>query len=170
MAQVQAIAHRTSLNDHIFPIEYILTYLCKYSIEHGQDERIGANPAWPALLFMNLHVPFPSITRVLERILDAQEAPFTGRRRKVIVLCIAEVLLRWVREADTQGTVSSVGLWVEDLLVRCTEAMQEIKHQEERSGKANVGDTQALIANLRELQGWFDETLGGRLGDSVRRF
>ncbi|PSS05201.1 nucleoporin Nup157/170 [Coniella lustricola] len=170
-AQVESIAHRTSLNDHIFPIEYILTYLCKYAIEHGQDGRVGASPAWPAILFMNLHVPFPSIARVLESILDAQEAPFTGRRRRVIVICITEVLIRWIREADTQGTASSVGLWVEDLLVRCIEAMQDIKHQEERSGKASAADTQKVIADLRQLQSWFDETMGGRLdGSSVGRF
>ncbi|KAF3767257.1 nucleoporin-domain-containing protein [Cryphonectria parasitica EP155] len=170
MAKVQDIAHRTSLNDHIFPIEFILTYLCRYSIEHGQDERIGANPAWPVLLFLNLHVPYPSITRVLERILDAQEAPFTGRRRKVVVGWIAEALLRWAREAETQGTAGGIGRWVEDLLHRCQEALEEIAHLDERSGKPHAADTQSLFAHVRELQGWVQETLGGRGTTGVRLF
>lgn len=170
MTKIQDIAHRTSLSDHIFPIEFILTHLCKYSIEQGQDERIGADPAWPIILFMNLHVPYPSITRVLERILDAQEAPFTGRRRKVVVLWIVEVLLRWAREAETQGTAGGMGRWVEDLLNRSYEAMEEVARLDERAGRAHAGDTQTIIANVRELQGWVQDTLGSRGTTGVRLF
>lgn len=170
MSRVQDVAHRTSLNDHIFPIDVVLTLLCRYSIENTQDETIGADPSWPVLLFLSLNVPHASITRVLERILDAQEAPFTGRRRRVVVRWLNEVLVSWVRNVETQGTAGGLGRWVADLLERCHEAMEEVVRLEERATRAVSADTQAVHAQVRELQTWVQGVLDGRGAPASRLF
>lgn len=170
MSKVADVAHRTSLNDHIFPIDVVLTLLCRYSIENGQDENIGADPSWPVLLFLSLHVPHASITRVLERILDAQEAPFTGRRRKVVVRWLCEVLARWVRNVETQGGSAGMGQWVADLLERCHEAMEEVVRLEERRTNTVSADTQTVHANVQQLQDWVRGVLEGIGAPTSRLF
>lgn len=170
MSKVQDVAHRTSLNDHVFPIDVILTLLCRYSIEQEQDERIGADPTWPVLLFVNLDVPHASITRVLERILDAQEAPFTGRRRKIVVRWLNEVLTRWFHEVETQGMSGGIGRWVADLVDRCLEAMEEVVQLDERAGKPPSPDTQGVLAQTRTLRDWCQRNLGIRAGPAARLF
>lgn len=162
MTKVQEVAHRTSLNDHVFPIDVILTLLCRYSIEQEQDERIGADPTWPVLLFLTLDVPHASVTRVLERILDAQEAPFTARRRKVVVRWINEVLSRWFHEVETQGTSGGIGRWVADLVDRCLDAMEEVVQLDERAGRQPSADTQGVLAQTRALRDWSQRNLDGR--------
>ncbi|CAN8101920.1 unnamed protein product [Discula destructiva] len=170
MSRVTDVAHRTSLNDHIFPIDVVLTLLCRYSIENGQDETIGADPSWPVLLFLSLNIPHASIARVLERILDAQEAPFTSRRRKVVVRWLNEVLARWVRNVETQGTAGGLGQWVADLLERCQEAIQEVVRAEERATRTVSTDTQTVHAQVRELQDWVQGVLDGRGAPASRLF
>lgn len=170
MSKVQDVAHRTSLNDHIFPIDVVLTLLCRYSIENAQDETIGANPSWPVLLFLSLHVPHASITRVVERILDAQEAPFVSRRRKVVVRWLNQVLVCWVRNVETQGTAGGLGQWVADLLERCHEAMEEVVRLEERATRTVSADTQAVHAQVRQLQEWVQGILDGRGAPASRLF
>lgn len=161
MSKVQDVAHRTSLNDHVFPVEVILTLLCRYYIESEQDERIGADPTWPVLLFVSLDVPYASIARVLEHILDAQEAPFTGRRRKVVVQWINEVLRRWFREFETQGIGGGIGRWVVDLVDRCLEGLEEVLQLDERAGRPQSADTQGVLAQTRSLRDWVQSNLPG---------
>lgn len=162
VSKVQDVAHRTSLNDHVFPIDVILAMLCRYSIEQEQDERIGADPNWPVLLFVHLDVPHASITRVLERILDAQEAPFTARRRKVVVRWINEVLSRWFHEVETLGMSGGIGRWVAELVDRCVEAMEEVVQLDERAGRPPSQDTQGVLVQTRALREWCQTNLGGR--------
>lgn len=68
------------------------------------------------------------IVRVLERILDAQEAPFTGRRRIRVVEWVNTAVEAWVREVERRGGLGagkggelSLGTWVGELLARCDE-------------------------------------------------
>lgn len=162
MNKVQDIAHRTSLNDHVFPIDVVLTMLCRYTIEQAQDETIGADPTWPILLFATLGVAHASIARVLERILDAQEAPFTGRRRKVVVRWINEAVARWVQQVRTQGNAGGIGVWVTELLQRCYEALEEINQLDDRAGRPRSQDTQAVLQEVRDLQMEIQNILPGR--------
>lgn len=166
MNKVQDVAHRTSQNDRVFPIDVILTLLCRYSVEQEQDEHIGADSTWPVLLFLNLDVPHAAIARVLERILDSQEAPFTGRRRKVVVRWINEILGRWFHVVETLGTSGGIGRWVSDLVDRCLEAMEEVIQLDERAGRPPTPDTQGVLAQTRSMRDWCQNNLGvpgGRL-------
>lgn len=91
--QIQLIAHRTSLDSLVFPVDALLPMLCAYAINNGQDAAgVGADPCWPVLLLLSLGVPHALVVQVLENVLDAQEAPFTGRRRKAVVQWIARAV------------------------------------------------------------------------------
>ena len=131
--QIQTIAHRTSLDSLIFPIDTLLPLVCKYVVSNGQDASIGADPCWPVLLFLSLGVSHTLVVRVLENILDNQEAPFTGRRRKVVVQWINVAVEAWVREVERRGGApggkggeGALGSWVTELLARCDEALAQI--------------------------------------------
>jgi nuclear pore complex protein Nup155 len=133
--QIQTIAHNTSLDSLVFPVDTLLPIVCKYAVSNGQDASIGADPAWPVLLFGQLGVAPNIIVRVLEQIFDTQEAPLTGRRRKSVVLWIDVAVDAWLCELDRRGGVSStsraagegvLGGWVSDLLSRCAECLQQI--------------------------------------------
>jgi nuclear pore complex protein Nup155 len=125
-AQVQTIAHRTSLDSLIFPIDALLPVVCRYAISDHQDAGIGADPAWPIILFLQLGVSHALVTRVLEQMHDAQEAPFTGRRRRVLVQWINVAVDSWVRDVERRGGGggggkggdAAIGPWVVQLLQR----------------------------------------------------
>ena len=135
-AQIQTIAHRTSLDSLVFPIDTLLPILCRYAVSNGQDASIGCDPCWPVLLFLQLDVSSALVARVLEQLFDAQEAPFTGRRRKVVVQWIDVVVEGWVREAERRGAAATavgskggegaLGEWVAELLARCDEALAQM--------------------------------------------
>ncbi|KAK7735542.1 hypothetical protein SLS53_007455 [Cytospora paraplurivora] len=161
ITRVQDIAHRTSLNNHVFPIETVLTILCEYAVTQGQDETIGADSNWPVYLFINnLHVAHPIVLRVLEHILDAQEAPFTGRRRKVVVRWSAAVIDLWLREVDRKGIDGAngggLGLWVVDLLGACEQIMGDVIKAERneivnRENRLFTNDIRDLALRLNQV-------------------
>ncbi|KAK4188288.1 Nucleoporin NUP170 [Podospora australis] len=129
--QVQNIAHRTSLDSLIFPVDRIIPLICTYAVENGQDATIGADPSWPVLLFLNLGVPHALIAQVLENIFDAGEVPFVNGRRKAVVQWIVTAVEAWVREIERRGTINkgrdtAIGTWVSELLGRALEAMRGI--------------------------------------------
>ena len=129
--QVQTIAHRTSLDSLIFPVDTLLANLCEYAVTYQQDASIGADPSWPVLLFLQLGVSHAAVVRVLERILDAHAAPFAGRQRRLVVEWINTALDAWLREAERRGlgagrAETSLAAWVVDLTERAEQIMEEI--------------------------------------------
>jgi nuclear pore complex protein Nup155 len=154
--QIQTIAHRTSLDSLIFPIDTLLPIVSKYAIENGQDASIGADPCWPVLLFLQLGVSHTLIVRVLEQIFDTQEAPFTGRRRKVVVQWIDVAVEAWVREVERRGGApggkggeAALGSWVTELLGRCDEAIAQIAGGGARGAGA---DAEELVDTRRKTR------------------
>ncbi|KAL8297782.1 hypothetical protein RB597_007172 [Gaeumannomyces tritici] len=132
--QIQMIAHRTSLDTMIFPIDTLLPIVCEYAITQEQDESIGADNSWPVLLFLQLQVSPSVIVRILEPIFEAQEAPFTGRRRRFVGAWINTAVEAWLREVERHGLQSVgrgpvgdgssdgiLGSWVFELLGRVAE-------------------------------------------------
>ncbi|KAJ9156386.1 Nucleoporin-domain-containing protein [Pleurostoma richardsiae] len=158
--QIQTIAHRTSLDSLIFPIDTLLTMVCEYAVANQQDETILADPAWPVLLFLGLGVSHAMVTRVLERIFDAQEAPFTGRRRRTVVRWIDTVIEGWMREVERRGLTSAgkgetgLGAWVVDLLGRADEAMSELYERERtsRTPPHALAATEEIYRQTRRLR------------------
>lgn len=155
------------MNNHVFPIDTVLTILCEYAINQGQNEEIQADPTWPVLLFVNnLGVAHAIVTRVLERILDAQEAPFTGRRRKVVVRWILMACELWVREVERRGLDGqqgggNIGRWTVQLLSRAVQAMQDIVQLERAAGRPEHSrEAEGLMAGARELAAKINQVLG----------
>lgn len=166
--QIQTIAHRTSLDSLIFPVETLLGTLCEYALTRQQDASIGADPSWPVLLFLQLRVSHTMVVHVLERLLDAQEVPFTGRRRRVVVEWIDTAVALWCHDVEVTGSVGSdslgsassshLGAWVSDLMARAERAVSEIL--------ATVRDAQTK----NELEQTLHETrqLRSRVENNVR--
>lgn len=143
----------------------MLTILCEYAVTQGQDESIGADANWPVYLFINsLHVADPIVLRVLEQILDAQEAPFTGRRRKMVVRWCVAVVDLWVREVDRRGMDGAngrgLGPWVVEVLGTCTDAMGDIMSVERN--EAVNRENRLFTTDIRDLAVRLDQLVGGR--------
>lgn len=167
IVRVQDIAHRTSMNNHVFPIETVLTILCEYAVTQRQDKSIGADANWPVYLFiMNLHVAHPIVLRVLEHILDAQEAPFTGRRRKRVVRWCAAVVALWIREVDRRGMDGAngggIGPWVVGVLDSCEAVMGDMMAAERNEAKNR--ENSRFTNGIRDLAVRLNQMIGGREG------
>lgn len=159
--QISVIAHRTSLDSLVFPVDALLPMVCAYAANNAQDASIGADPSWPVMLFLNLGVPHALVAQVLENVFDAQEAPFTGRRRKTVVQWIAAVVEAWVRDVERRGTVgkggdAAMGAWVGELLLRADECLVQI---------TAGGAMPAEVAELRRVVKALKRSVDGILGD-----
>ncbi|KAI9152112.1 Nucleoporin NUP170 [Paramyrothecium foliicola] len=124
--RIQNIAHQTSLDSFVFPIQSLLPQLCKYAVEEHQDRSINADPAWPVQLFLHLGVSHDMIVRVLENLFDTQDYGFSGNTRNRIIELIVYVVRDWVadvRRRGGSGKGSSIGPAVGELLARCESAL-----------------------------------------------
>lgn len=157
--QIQTIAHRTSLDSLIFPVDVLLSTVCEYALTNQQDATIGADPAWPVLLFLQLGVSHAMIVRVLERILDTQEAPFTGRRRKAVVEWINAAVDAWVHDVERRGISAgkgdlSMAPWVVDLMERAEQTVAEIVNLiRDPAARAGAEDAYRTARGLRTTVG-----------------
>ena len=172
--QIQLIAHRTSLDSLVFPVDTLLPEVCRYALNKAQDASIGADPCWPVQLFLGLGVPHALVMQVLENMFDVQESPFTGRRRKVVVQWIAAAVEAWVREVERRaaGAVGGLGAggggggsggdgiiggWVGELLARADECLVQITPAvpaaTSRAGGAAAAEVEEMLALRRAVQG-----------------
>ena len=164
--KVQNIAHRTSLDSFVFPIQTLLPELCQYSVAYQQDETIGADAAWPVRLFLSLGVSHDLIVRVLENLFDTQDYGFRGTARYRAIELIAVVANDWaaeVRRRGGAGKAGSIGPGVSELLGRCVEALPAPGHGSNPGG-ANLADVRlALRQTLREIDGLVERVPTGSL-------
>jgi nuclear pore complex protein Nup155 len=178
--QIHLIAHRTALDSLVFPVDSLLPEVCRYAVNNGQDASIGADPCWPVLLFLNLGVPHALVVQVLENLFDAQEAPFTGRRRKVVVQWLAVAIEGWVRELERRaagmvggaaggkgGGDGVIGAWVSELLARADECLVQISSSvptpSARNGGAVAPEAEELL-DLRRMVKGLKRSVDGILG------
>ncbi|KAF2035093.1 nucleoporin-domain-containing protein [Setomelanomma holmii] len=105
--KVEDIGHRTNLNENVFPVNIVLQLLLQYDIEfytHEANLRNGsaaqtlahnANLTWPIDVFLKLNAPFEYLVATLEALWYAQEPPFNGRNRKLLVKWIIYLVEQW---------------------------------------------------------------------------
>ena len=150
--QIQSIAHRTSLDSLIFPVDTLLTLVCEYYITHASET---VDPSWPVQLFLQLGVPHAVLVRTLENILDAQEAPFTGRRRLYVVEWLNVALEGWLQETERRGAGkggdSGLAPWVAELMERAEQADVEIVSP--RDGRVEGNEVWRKARTLRAAVG-----------------
>jgi nuclear pore complex protein Nup155 len=114
--RVEEIGHRTNQNENVFPVNIILQLLLQYDIEfytHETNQRGGsahdlspnANLQWPIDVFTRLNSPFEYLVATLEALWYAQEPPFTGRNRKLLVKWIIYLLEEWAISSRRTGAL-----------------------------------------------------------------
>ncbi|GKU05553.1 hypothetical protein FLAG1_08433 [Fusarium langsethiae] len=155
-SKIQNIAHRTSLDSFIFPIQDLLPELCRYAVAYQQDATIGADPTWPVQLFLTLGVSHDMIIRVLEGVFDSQDYGFSGSVRNRMIELIVYVVNDWVAEARRRGGAGkggAIGPSVADLLKRCDAALPPPGHGN-NAGGADLADVRRVLKGLkREVDG-----------------
>jgi len=169
--EIQSIAHRTSLDSLIFPVDKLLEKVCKYAVEQGQDASIGADPGWPVLLFLSLGVAHSLVVTVLESLFERLERPF-DRNRKLVIQWIMVVVESWVREVERRGAGgragdSSLGSGIAALLVRADAYLGKLP----ATPRTQEGEeTTELRRRLRQLIRTVDMIIGAEpFGGSVFR-
>ena len=165
-SKIQNIAHHTSLDSFVFPIQTLLPELCRYAVAYQQDATIGADPTWPVQLFLALGVSHDMIVRVLENIFDTQDYGFSGMVRNRIVEIIAYVVNDWVAEVRRRGGAgkgASMGPSVGELLSRCEAALPP-PGQGHNNGGGELADIRRLVRTLRrEVAGLVERVPTGSL-------
>ena len=114
--KVQDIGHRVNLNNSIFPINIVLQLLLQYDLEFYTHDATHANNStqtlafnsqltWPLDVFFKLNAPFESLLATLEALWYAQEAPFSGRNRKLLVKWIIYTIEQWAATSRRTGAL-----------------------------------------------------------------
>lgn len=150
-SKIQNIAHYTSLDSFVFPIQTLLPEVCRYAVAYQQDGTIGADPTWPVQLFLTLGVSHDMIVRVLENIFDTQDYGFSGMVRNRIIEIIVFVVNDWVADVRRRGGASkggSIGQGVGELLGRCEAALPAPGHGNNNGG-AELADIRRVLKTLR---------------------
>ncbi|KAH7382661.1 Non-repetitive/WGA-negative nucleoporin C-terminal-domain-containing protein [Phaeosphaeria sp. MPI-PUGE-AT-0046c] len=104
--KVEEIGTRTNLNENVFPVNIVLQLLLQYDIEfythetnarHGGPDELAPNSnlTWAIDVLLKLKAPFEYLVATLEALWYAQEAPFTGRNRKLLVKWIIYLVEQW---------------------------------------------------------------------------
>lgn len=165
-SKIQNIAHHTSLDSFVFPIQTLLPELCRYAVAYQQDATIGADPTWPVQLFLSLGVSHDMIVRVLENIFDTQDYGFSGMVRNRIIEIIVYVVNNWVSDVRRRGGAAkggSIGPWVGELLARCEAALPP-PGQGSNNGGADLADIRRVLRTLRrEVSGLIERVPTGSL-------
>ncbi|KFA49840.1 hypothetical protein S40293_01252 [Stachybotrys chartarum IBT 40293] len=166
-SKIQNIAHRTSLDSFVFPIQTLLPEVCRYSVTFKQDSSIGAESTWPVQLFLNLGVSHDMIVRILEDIFDTQDYGFSGSALNRIIELIVYVVNEWVAEVRRRGgaggKASAVGPAVAELLGRCEAALPPPGYGNNPGG-ADLADIRRVLKTLRrEVAGLVERAPTGSL-------
>lgn len=165
-SKIQNIAHHTSLDSFVFPIQTLIPELCRYAVTYQQDATIGADPTWPVQLFLTLGVSHDMIVRVLENIFDTQDYGFSGMARNRIIEIIAYVVNDWVADVRRRGGAGkggSIGPSVADLVSRCESALPP-PGQGNNNGGMDLADIRRVLRALRrEISGLIERVPTGSL-------
>lgn len=117
--KVEDIGRRTNLNENVFPVNVVLQLLLQYDIEfytHDASPRqmnTGANQnlthnsnlTWPIDVFLKLNAPNEYLVATLEALWYAQEHPFTGRNRKLLIKWIIYLIEQWGTSSRRTGAL-----------------------------------------------------------------
>lgn len=111
---VESIGRRVSLNENVFPVNVLLQILLQYHLSYyTHDATLSRNGSpdlltcssitWPLDTFIKLNAPFEILVATLEALWYAQEPPFNGRNRKLLVKWIIYTVEEWGQASNRQG-------------------------------------------------------------------
>jgi nuclear pore complex protein Nup155 len=151
--KIQEIAHRTSCDTIIFPVNVLLPEVCQYAVANQQDAHIGADPAWPVQLFLSVGISHDLITRILENVYDTQDYGFAGVARTRLIELIMFVVDAWVKDVRRRGAGPSrgsnmIGAGVRELLERCEADLPAPGHGQ-NTGGADLNEVRRQLRQVR---------------------
>ncbi|KAF2714183.1 nucleoporin-domain-containing protein [Pleomassaria siparia CBS 279.74] len=113
--KVEDIGRRVSLSENVFPVNIVLQILLQYDLTfytHEPNQRATNadntllrcdNLRWPIDVFVRLNAPFESLVSTLEALWYAQEHPFGGRNRKMLVKWLIYTVEKWHEGSRRSG-------------------------------------------------------------------
>ena len=101
--KVEEIGRRVNMNEIVFPVNIVLQLLLQYDLEYythdaspnARDLLPNANLTWPIDVLVRLNAPFEYLVATFEAIWYAQEAPFAGRNKKLVVKWTIHTIEQW---------------------------------------------------------------------------
>ena len=101
--KVEEIGRRVNMNENVFPINIALQLLLQYDLEYYTHDAnanlrgliLNANITWPIDVLIRLNAPFEYLVATFEALWYAQEAPFSGRNKKLLVKWIFYTIEQW---------------------------------------------------------------------------
>jgi nuclear pore complex protein Nup155 len=112
--EVEHIGRRVNLNENIFPVNTLLILLLQYDLTYYTHDAPPAGTATPDLIYcgnmtwafdtlIKLGASFELMVATLEQIWYAQEHPFIGRNRKLLIKWFIYCVEQWADASRRQG-------------------------------------------------------------------
>ncbi|XPS77466.1 hypothetical protein M3J09_009491 [Ascochyta lentis] len=100
---VEEIGRRVNMNENVFPVNIVLQLLLQYDLEYythdvnsnSRDLILNSNMTWPIDILVRLNAPFENLVATFEALWYAQEAPFAGRNKKLLVKWSIYTIEQW---------------------------------------------------------------------------
>jgi nuclear pore complex protein Nup155 len=111
--KVEEIGRRVNMNENVFPVNIVLQLLLQYDLEYYTHDRnsnpggkliYSANITWPIDILVRLNAPFEFLVATFEALWYAQEAPFNGRNKKLLVKWSIYTIEQWSQVSRRSGT------------------------------------------------------------------
>ncbi|KAK9776740.1 putative Non-repetitive/WGA-negative nucleoporin C-terminal-domain-containing protein [Seiridium cardinale] len=158
---IQEVCHRASNDSFIFPVPTLMPELCRYALENAQDNRIGADPNWPVILFLQLGVSHDLLARILETMFEGQDVPFRGAGRLRVVEWVTYAVHDWARQVVRAGRPErALEPWVSELMADCETLAQNPPRAQNEGGLP----PQDLLREVREVKKTVDGFSGLGMG------
>jgi nuclear pore complex protein Nup155 len=112
--KVEEIGRRVNMNENVFPVNIVLQLLLQYDLEYYTHDRssnpggkliYSANNTWPIDILVRLNAPFEFLVATFEALWYAQEAPFNGRNKKLLVKWSIYTIEQWGVVSRRSGTL-----------------------------------------------------------------
>ncbi|KAI9718299.1 MAG: hypothetical protein M1828_006763 [Chrysothrix sp. TS-e1954] len=104
--KVQEIGRRLNLSETTFPVSTLLPMLERYAHEY---QRNAGTASWVVAMFIDLGVAHDILLYTLESMYYAEEAPFKGKQKRVIVVDMLYVIRDWFDKTTTVGARAAFG-------------------------------------------------------------
>lgn len=101
--KVEEIGRRVNMNENVFPVNIVLQLLLQYDLEYythdatptSRDLIPNSNITWPIDILVRLTAPFEYLVATFEALWYAQEAPFSGRNKKLLYKWSIYTIEQW---------------------------------------------------------------------------
>ena len=104
--KVQELGRRLNTSETTFPISTLVPMLERYAYEY---QRNAGTASWVVAMFLDLNVSHDTLLYSLESMYYADEAPFKGRAKRVLVVDLLYVIRDWFAKTTSMGARNAFG-------------------------------------------------------------